>query len=59
MAGIQEIKLRHPFWAYRRVLAWLQYREDLPVQTGLSPDAGKRVAGTAAKVSGQTPTGGS
>lgn len=31
MASIQGIKLRHPFWGYRRVRAWLKYREDLPV----------------------------
>jgi len=31
LAGIQEIKLRHPFWGYRRVRAWLKYREALPV----------------------------
>jgi transposase len=31
LASIQEIKLRHPFWGYRRVRAWLKYREGLPV----------------------------
>jgi putative transposase len=31
LASIKEIKQRHPFWGYRRVRAWLKYREDLPV----------------------------
>jgi putative transposase len=31
LARIQEIKLRHPFWGYRRVRAWLKYREELMV----------------------------
>ena len=31
LASIKEIKLRHPFWGYRQVRTWLQYREDLPV----------------------------
>jgi putative transposase len=31
LASIKEIKLRHPFWGYRRVRAWLKYREGLPV----------------------------
>ena len=30
LAGIREIKQRQPFWGYRRVRAWLKYREDLP-----------------------------
>jgi putative transposase len=31
LASIKEIKPRHPFWGYRRVRAWLKYREGLPV----------------------------
>jgi putative transposase len=31
LASIKEIKQRHPFWGYRRVRAWLKYREGLPV----------------------------
>jgi len=31
LARIKEIKLRHPFWGYRRVRAWIKYREGLPV----------------------------
>ena len=31
LAGIKEIKQGHPFWGYRRVRAWLKYREGLPV----------------------------
>lgn len=31
LASIQELKLRHPFWGYRRVRAWLKYREELMV----------------------------
>ena len=31
LANIREIKLHHPFWGYRRVRAWLKYRQDLPV----------------------------
>jgi transposase InsO family protein len=31
LASIKVIKLRHPFWGYRRVRAWLKYREGLPV----------------------------
>ena len=31
LASIQGIKMRHPFWGYRRVRAWLKYREDSPV----------------------------
>ena len=31
LASIQEIKQGHPFWGYRRVRAWLKYREGLPV----------------------------
>jgi transposase InsO family protein len=30
-ASIKAIKLSHPFWGYRRVRAWLKYREGLPV----------------------------
>lgn len=28
---IKEIKLRHPFWGYRRVRAWLRHREGIDV----------------------------
>lgn len=31
LASIKEIKQGHPFWGYRRVRAWLKYREGLPV----------------------------
>ena len=31
LASIKEIKQSHPFWGYRRVRAWLKYRQDLPV----------------------------
>ncbi len=31
LAMIQKIKQSHPFWGYRRVRAWLKYREGLPV----------------------------
>jgi putative transposase len=31
LASIKAIKLSHPFWGYRRVRAWLKYREGLPV----------------------------
>jgi putative transposase len=31
LASIKEIKQKHPFWGYRRVRAWLKYREGLPV----------------------------
>ena len=31
LSSIKEIKQRHPFWGYRRVRAWLKYREGLPV----------------------------
>ena len=29
MEKIKEIKIRHPFWGYRRLTAWLKYREKL------------------------------
>ena len=29
-ASIKEVKQSHPFWGYRRVRAWLKYREGLP-----------------------------
>jgi putative transposase len=28
---IKELKQAHPFWGYRRVRAWLKYRQGLPV----------------------------
>ncbi len=28
---IREIKAEHPFWGYRRVWAYLRYREEIPV----------------------------
>jgi putative transposase len=31
LARIEIIKQNHPFWGYRRVRAWLKYREGLPV----------------------------
>lgn len=31
LASIKAIKECHPFWGYRRVRAWLKYREGLPV----------------------------
>jgi len=31
LASIKKIKQSHPFWGYRRVRAWLKYREGLPV----------------------------
>jgi hypothetical protein len=31
LASIKEIKQNHPFWGYRRVRAWLKYREGLPM----------------------------
>jgi hypothetical protein len=31
LASIKEITQSHPFWGYRRVRAWLKYREGLPV----------------------------
>jgi transposase len=31
LASIKEIKQGHPFWGYRRVRAWLKYRQGLPV----------------------------
>ena len=30
VASIKELKRKHPFWGYRRVRAWLKYREGLP-----------------------------
>jgi putative transposase len=31
LTNIKAIKQCHPFWGYRRVRAWLKYREGLPV----------------------------
>ena len=31
MGKIRLIKLDHPFWGYRRVWAWLKYREGVVV----------------------------
>jgi putative transposase len=31
LASIKELKQSHPFWGYRRVRAWLKYRQYLPV----------------------------
>jgi putative transposase len=31
LASIKETKQSHPFWGYRRVRAWLKYRQYLPV----------------------------
>jgi transposase len=31
LASIKEIKRGHPFWGYRRVRAWLKYRQGLPI----------------------------
>jgi len=31
VARIKELKQAHPFWGYRRVRAWLKYRQGLPV----------------------------
>ena len=28
---IKAIKAEHPFWGYRRVMAWLRYMEDIKV----------------------------
>ena len=28
---LKELRLRHPFWGYSRMTAWLRYREGLPV----------------------------
>jgi putative transposase len=31
LTSITKIKQNHPFWDYRQVMAWLKYREGLPM----------------------------
>jgi len=31
LAAIENIKAEHPLWGYRRVWAYLRYRQDIPV----------------------------